>query len=430
MKKILLSILLALLMLLAVPIIALAIAQPDELLSVNAVYVYEDLLEDGDCGVFIDYFIDYIASGNPPTGEVASEAYMAVFVDTDGVTQLKSVAPYVFQNSGYGRGVIWIYFSAAEVTTHGINRADEALYEVWFVGNPTLVWTVDPVPPKTIAGIDYWQPAGSSSSTLMTLRVLSYADILELAWTMDLLAETPLGHRLTALGESYFMNVIPNLRTIAPSCFSSGEFDPVIEPIDYDTNFGATFTNLGGTAVGSPITLVEGANTIDVTTVGTFTIELLKGTEGTAASDVCVVTGSPVTLRYGTNTITTTAPIGDITVDVELVNTQTVITDTISGTGFDVSEAAALFGMSTILFSGVIWLLVSILVCWGFYQGTNRPGRYGSPATSGKLTLLIFDICIIGGTVLGLLHILVAALLFICFGAVTGYVLFFRHANV
>jgi len=427
MRKLSLSIILALIILMVMPLVAFAIDEPDTVPTINASYVYEDLLEDGDCGVFIDYYIDYSVTGNPT--ETASEAYIAVFIDTDGSTQLKSAAPYVFQDSGYGRGVIWIYFTAAEVTTYSIDSANEASYRVWLIGNPTLTWVPGPDPPKTTVSLDYWQPEGSSATTLMTLRVLSYADILELAWSQDLIEETSLGHRLTELGQSYFMNVIPNLMAIAPNCFSSGEFDPVIEPIDYDTTFGATFTNLTGTATGSPITLTEGANTVDVLTVGTFTIELLKGTEGTAATDVCAVTGTPVTLRAGTNTITTTAPIGDITVTVNLVNTQSGITDTIEGTGWDLSAPAAAFGMSTILFSGVIWLLVSVLVCWGLYKGTNRPGAYGS-GYSGKLTLLVFDICIIGGAVMGLLHILVAVLLFICFGAMTGYVLFFRHAAV
>jgi len=36
------------------------------------------------------------------------------------------------------------------------------------------------VPPKTIAGIDYWMPAGASADVLLALRVLYFADLLEL----------------------------------------------------------------------------------------------------------------------------------------------------------------------------------------------------------------------------------------------------------
>jgi len=402
------------------PVPAYAIADPDTPPQVSAVYVYEDLLETGDAGVLIDYYLDYAVN---PT-ETATEAYLASFIDTDGITQLQTVAPYTYQNSGYGRGLIWLYFTAAEVTADNITSGNVALYEIWLTGNPTLGWAGDP--PKTIAGIDYWQPVGSSTATLMALRVLYYADLLELIWSLDLIEETSLGNRLTTLGESYFVNVIPNLRDIAPSAFSAGTYDPVMEDLDYATSFGAVLTNGTGVAVGSPITLTEGANNVNVTTLGTFTVELNRGTSGNATTDVCTVTGSPIALVYGTNTITTTTAIGNIVVDVNLINTQTVITDTIVGTGLDLTDVAARFGMTRLMFSGLVWLAITIVICSVGYKAETRRGVPGA----GKVTLVIFDICIIAGAILGLLSMLVAVLMFIAFGAFTGYVLFFKQAYV
>ena len=404
------------------PLPALAIADPDTPPAVNAVFMYEDLLEEGDVGVFVDYFLDYSITGNPT--ETATEAYLAPFIDTDGSTQLGTVAPYTYQDGGYGRGLIWIYFTAAEVTTHGIDRANIALYEVWFVGNPTLDWDADP--PKSVVGIDYWQPVDSDPAVLLALRVLYYADVLELDWSLDLIEETSLGNRLTTLGESYFVNVIPNLRTIAPSAFSAGVYDPVMEDLDYATSFGAVVTNAGGTVTGSRITLAEGANNVDVLTLGTLTIELNRGTEGTAATDVSTVTGSPTTLRYGTNTITTTTLIGNIVVDVELVTTQTIITDTIVGTGLDLTDLAADFGMTRLMFSGLVWLALAVVICGIVYTTGERQGIRGG----GKVVMVVFDIWIIAGAILGLLSMLVAVLMFIAFGAFTGYVLFFKQAYV
>ncbi len=424
MKRIGYILLLALIMLMAVPLTVLAIADPDSPPNINAVFVYDDLLEDGDAGVLIDYYLD---QPGPPT-ETATESYMGIFIDVDGVTQLKSVAPYAEDTKGYGRGVIWIYFTAAEVTTHGIDRADIALYEVWLVGNPTLTWVPGPAPPKTTAGIDYWQPLATSTPTLMALRVLQYAQIIGLAWGDILLQETPLGHRLTAAGESYFTNAIPNLRRIAPSVFTSGETDPTLPELDYSTTFGATIANNTGTlTAASPLTLVEGANNVDVAALGTFTLVLLKGTIGTAESDVCQVTGTPVDLVYGTNTITTTAPIGNIIVEVELEDTQSAMEDTIIGTGLDLTEVASRFGMSRWMFSGLVWLVMTICVCAAVYKVNDRgQGMVGS----GKVVLLVFDICIIGGAVLGLMHPLVAVMVFIGFGTLTGYVIFFRQAHM
>ncbi len=424
MKKLFASVLLALSVLVVFPASVLAIADPDTPPQVSAVYVYEDLLEDGDIGVLIDYYLDYAVLPD----ETATEAFMGVFVDTDGATQLKAVAPYTFVDSGYGRGLIWIYFSAAEVTDFSITSASEALYDILLVGNPTLAWAGDP--PKTTAVIDYWMPTDASSATLLALRILFYADVLELAWSLDLIQETTLGSRLTTLGESYFTNVIPNVRTMAPSAFTSGEIDPTLEDLDYSTTFGAVMTDGTGTVAGSPITLVEGSQSVNVTGTGTFILVLEQGTIGTATDDVAIVTGSPVALVAGINTITVTGA-GNLTVDVELSDTQTEITDTIIGTGLDLTTVATRFGMSREMFSGFVWLLVSVLICAAVYRGSQRAGdKLGYKVGSDKAVMLVFDICIIGGAVLGLLPVLVAVLMFIGFGVFTGYVLFFRSASI
>ena len=402
--------------------------------------ILDDLLEDGDLGILIDYFIDYTIAGIPD--EVVTEAYFASFIDIDGTTQLGTVAPYTFDSSGYGRGVVWIYFTAAEVTAAGIDRANEALYEVWLMGNPTVPsgWTGDP--PKTIAGIDYWQPADSDTAILLAFRapggVLYYADILELAWSLDLVETTTLGSRLTTLGEAYFPNVINSLRTIAPGCFAVSEEQATLEELDYSTAFGATIEDGTGTLPVSPLTLTEGDNDVVITGAGTFILELEQGTVGTAVSVAGgnVVTGSPAALVAGTNTITSTmAGTNNFTITVNLVDTQSAITDTITGTGLDLGllapgEVQTLpekFGMSTMMMSSLVWMGVTILVCAATYKVRSRVG-FGSGGSS-KMVLVVFDIMVIGGGILGLLDILVAVLLFILFGMLTGYVLFYRSAS-
>lgn len=398
-----------------------AIADPDTPPTVNAVYVFEDVLEAGDVGVFIDYFLDYAAT----PAETATEAYMAAFIDTDGITQLRSVSPYSYDTSGYGRGAIWIYFSAADVTTYGITSASQALYKIWLMGNPTCCsgsggWSGDP--PKTEASRTEWYTTGDPA-VLLALRVLSMAAQLEAAWSVDMIEATSLGNRLTAIGAGYFINVIADLRTMAPNAFASGLLDPTIEVLDYTTTFGATMTDGpapgGGTVTGSPITLVEGANTVTVTVAGTFTLDLLTGTVGTVADGTGTVTGSPVDVVAGANTVTVPGGgDGTLIVTVNLSNTQTDITDTVTGTALDMSDAAARFGMTTMTFSGLIWLLISFAICSGTYKVAGK-----------KPVWLVFNICIIGGAVLGLLATLLAVLIFIAFGTLTGYVVFFRGAS-
>jgi len=206
-KRLLYSTVLAILVVLLTTMSVLAIADPLTDPQVKGVYVYEDLAEDGDLGVLIDYYLDYDLDPTEDPDfvdipdETATEAYMASFIDWDGTTQLGTVAPYTFESSGYGRGMIWIYFTAAEVDDYDIDSVDELLYSVWFMGNPTVPsgWTGDP--PKTIAGIDYWQTTGDSA-TLLALRILYFADVLELFWELPMITETALGSRLTTTGES------------------------------------------------------------------------------------------------------------------------------------------------------------------------------------------------------------------------------------
>ena len=88
---------------------------------------------------------------------------------------------------------------------------------------------------------------------------------------------------------------------------------------------------------------------------------------------------------------------------------------------FDLSGLATLFGMSTMMLSGLVWLVISIIISAAVLQVPNvKPG----------IAMLVFDLCIIGGAVLGLIPVLVAVLMFIGFGVLTAYVLFFRGASI
>jgi len=429
MKKLRLLCLLILISVIALPSVALAIDDPNTAPAINEVLVYDNLPEVGGIGVLIDYFLDYDPAPGIPT-EPVSEAYIAVFVDTDGITQLKSVAPYAFDSNGYGRGAVWIEFSAAEVTLYGLTSTDIADYRIWLVGNPTIAsgWVGDP--PKTTAIIDEWHSAttAAAAGALLALDVLDYARLLGLAWTETLEETTALGNRLTAMGESYFENVIQNLRDLAPTAFSSGMIAPVLEDIDFATEYGAVATS-GALCIvaGSPDDIVEGGDVITVGgALGTFTITLQAGTEGTITDLVGSITLSPSDLVAGDNVITATG-LGTLTVDVELVTTQTILTDTVTGTGFDATDTATDFGMSRLMFSSLLWFGLSIIICASAYAGTRKLNVF-RPSSSGpgNSVMLLFAICLIGGALLGLLDMRVAAMLVIAYAAFIGYVLFFR----
>jgi len=246
---------------------------------------------------------------------------------------------------------------------------------------------------------------------------------------MTLIEQTALGNRLTAAGEAYFNNVIPDLRQMAPACFSSAEYAPAMEDLDYATSFGAIITNGTGTLPVSPLVLSEGLNDVTITGTGTFIVELERGTVGEAEDAVggAVVTNSPVALVYGTNTITVTlGGTNKFDLTVNLVNTQSVITDTVIGTGFDLSTPAAAFGMTRLMFSSLVWVLITAVIFAAFYKTSEQ---IGSPA-SGKVMLLLVSLCAVGGAVIGLLSLTVTVVLFIAMGLVIGLMVFFRGASV
>lgn len=424
MKKLLLTIFSLIILTILIPCMPiLAIDDPDDPPQIDSVYVYENVYEDNDLGVFCNYYIDYTIAGTPT--ESATDSYLIIFIDTDGTTQLKAVAPYDFVDNGYYRGMAWIYFSADDVVTYSLDSANEADYEIWITGNPTVSsgWTGDP--PKTSVGISHWYTDGDPAYQVAQ-QVINYGAILESDWSpLDIIESTPLGNRLTSTGEAYFTNVIPNLRVIAPNCFSDTTLYPEQVEVDYSVSFGAVVTSGTSLVTGSPVTLVAGNNTITVNGNGTFTVDCEAGTYGTIEDDTSAIASSPSDLVPGENEIIVTGGAGDLTIDVGLASTQQAITDSVEGTGFDLTAVGALFGMSRLMFSGIIWFLVSIGACAATYFATRSLSDINTGRATNA-TMIVFALCLIGGTLIGMLDMRVTAMLGISYGAFIGYMIFFR----
>ena len=408
--------------------IALAIANPDSPPSLNGVFIYE--LSDGGLGVIVDYELDYASLPD----ENASDSFLSIFINTDN-TQVKAVAPYSYHTRGYGRGVIWIPFSASEVSTYNLAEASVSSYAVWMMGNPTLNWTGNASQRKTIyPTIDLWQPYISGwSSTLIAQRILSLAQTLETSWggSWNLIEATANGNKLTAVGEDYFINVIPDLRTIAPSVLSSGITSQTPVGLAYSRTFGAVANNGTGALAGAPLTLSEGTTAITITQAGTFTITLNSGVTGNITNGTGIVTGSPVDLVAGINTLT--VPLGGtgtLVIEVKLVTFQTQINDTITGTALDTTSSATQWGLSRGVFSGFIWFAITIIICGVIYKQDWDRARRGLSSSIGlKGVIIAFDLCIIAGGILGLLPMTVVYLLSMSFGIITCWLLWGKSGS-
>lgn len=66
-----------------------------------------------------------------------------------------------------------------------------------------------------------------------------------------------------------------------------------------------------GTCTGSPIALIMGSNTIEVTAAGNFTVTLAAGLTGQAVSKTATVVGSPQALVAGANVVDTGITTGE-----------------------------------------------------------------------------------------------------------------------
>ena len=254
--RLLLPLLLAIGLVISLAIPVFAIDDP-EVLQINAVWVYRNCMEDNDQLYLIDYTLDYDPDSDPLTDdnpdENITEAYLVRLMN--GAAELGSTAPYAYYDEGYDRGLIALYFSAAEAP------AWEGAYTMILVGNPTLAWGADP-PETSVGDFDLWQDWPiSTTQEILASRILWLADQLELAWAVDMIETTASGSRLTEYGESYFVNVIPDLRTMAPSAFVGQIIQPEVEKREFTEDYS---DDLAASVVGTPLDLTPLADAFDL----------------------------------------------------------------------------------------------------------------------------------------------------------------------
>jgi len=247
---------LALGIIIIVPGIALAINLP-EVLQINAVWVYRNCMEDNDQLYLIDYTIDYDPDSNPLTDDNPDENITEAFLVRlmNGAVELGSTAPYAYYDEGYDRGVVALYFPAADPPGWG------GTYTMILVGNPTLAWGTGP-PETSVGTFDLWQDWPiSTTQEILSSRILWLADQLELAWAVDMIETTASGSRLTEYGESYFVNVIPDLRTMAPSAFVGQIIQPEVEKREFTGDYSG---DLAASVIDTPLDLTPLADAFDL----------------------------------------------------------------------------------------------------------------------------------------------------------------------
>ena len=188
-----------------------AIAGADDF-TIIAATAYSGAIEDNDLLLLIHYDINYDSCC--PT-ETASQAYLGSYFDVSTSNPVRSAAPYLFVNSGYGQGVISVYFDSGDVSALGISCEDADLARI--SGNPAVF------PGPQVLDKSVTCRATSDPADEIETDIDAIANLLdqETEWAGVTLIS---GGFLTTNGENYFENAITNLRTMAPGVFQ-GTFE-------------------------------------------------------------------------------------------------------------------------------------------------------------------------------------------------------------
>lgn len=211
--------------LLSLSLVFMAIAPPDTFTQITA-RAYGSMQETGDLTLLIHYDIDYTVS---LPAESATDTIMAAWSDSSAGSIVKVGAPLSYVASGYGQGAVTVYFSAAEVTAAGIawNDADFSL----ILGNPSFF----AAPPFNSTAVEWRAESGKSA---IAADVVSLGSSIQGSTRWVAAGKTLVdGGVLTADGESYFEQVIPNLRSIAPTLYSGS----LVNPDFYERDFGYSY---------------------------------------------------------------------------------------------------------------------------------------------------------------------------------------------
>ena len=210
---------------------AFAIADPDSI-AIEDVRAYDSVLESGDLMIIVEYNLPYTSLPD----EIISDAYLGQFLLDS--TILKSVEPFAFNDKGYGRGIFSLYWTAVQKSDDSIefDNPNAEGYKLVLLGKVGVF--TGSVPTITSTSI-IWTSTGFTTSAL-------FIDTAELArklendpgWNDDPdfadLIESPGGTiQLTATGEEYFSNAVPQLGAMIPTLFSSSQTSPdVSEKVD------------------------------------------------------------------------------------------------------------------------------------------------------------------------------------------------------
>lgn len=239
-----------------------AISTSPTTVTINWVYVYENCLEENDMLFWADYTVAYAATPTEPI----SSTYVLRLTTSAGV-DIRDSLPYAYFQNGYAKGLCAIYFNAADVTSLGLTWGS-ANYVMRLDGNPAASWTgggAIPIALTKSSSAFWWKTTTTigQNQTIITSDILAEALSLEYAWnstSYDMITSTTTsGSRLTTTGETYFMNVLPNLALLAPNALLTTQ-----ETLQLITTPVAAAYDIASDFTGSALDLTDSAAALHV----------------------------------------------------------------------------------------------------------------------------------------------------------------------
>jgi hypothetical protein len=226
------------------PVLAI-ISQPDTSPNIYFLHVNRNLLTTGDIAVTGEYNIPYTSI---PTVNADQCFYIRV-IDTDGVTEIGSITPFIYFTNGYGHGAFMLYFSSGFVWGTS--------YTMRISENPTQFTTPQNFD-YTINAADYFTASSSQEDNQADLasQVLKIATDMQTHYPTYTFTQSIPGRTVLAAptGETYFSNAMPGLQAMSPNLFLIQVSIPDTTSDNWSTAQAETYMGrFDGTYVGSAV---------------------------------------------------------------------------------------------------------------------------------------------------------------------------------
>ena len=143
----------------------------------------------------------------------------------------------------------------------------------------TQSWTnsapVDP-PTESVIIFDSWSSSTGITETRNELvaQILYLANQLELEWGINMVDSTSTGSYLSSYGEDYFVNAIPNIRTMASRAFAGSTTQPQWEYKESTTEYAE---DRADSVIDTPLDLTPVADWWDISRMWTSSLLFMLG---------------------------------------------------------------------------------------------------------------------------------------------------------